>query len=319
MDMSTLASLGKDIPRITASELIRETIFTNSKIIIVEGQTDKSTYSYWLRRQAKANQQIDVENIHFVQAEWISELDSEEEDFQFSKRTRDTYVNDSKARCRGKVVAAARVASELDQNNVCGIVDQDLGVGDLPPNVFYTDYPALESYALHPEVLDDLNERFFKEELPPGNEIVPQMADILAQLFVIRRLNPGMKYERLRIAQGFEDEKSASSSGVQKIRNFSLLLAVGEDDWEIPDDDSVVSAGQDYRYYAYGHDVAQVLFYGFSDIFNKLRIRLNHVEALLRDRLRDWHGVEEELLYLKIEAFALNGVQYNRTPNTPGD
>ena len=98
-----------------------------------------------------------------------------------------------------------------------------------------------------------------------------------------------------------------------------MLLAVGEDDWEIPDDDSVVSAGQDYRYYAYGHDVAQVLFYGFSDIFNKLRIRLNHVEALLRDRLRDWHGVEEELLYLKIEAFALNGVQYNRTPNTPGD
>lgn len=290
----------KQIPQVTPSELIRESLLTHNRFVVVEGESDRGVYRFWLERLSQADARIKLQNIKLIPAERIIGAQDEAAESGVP----------SLGGCRGTVVTTARIAWKQRSEGICGIVDLDFGLGEDFPNLLHTDYPALESYAFEAEVLDQLNERHLKNQLPDGEEIVSAMAPVLNSLFHLKKANPQKPHLSCRIDRGFpEVSRSGNGDGLCRLKNFSIERTVEGDSWVIPDAPEVASPS-DPRASAYGHDIARVLVGAFTDELKGAKFKkVEQIESLLIDRLRDWSGIEREPLYIKLGEFAVSGAR----------
>lgn len=292
------SSSAKQIPRVTPSELIRESILTPNRFVVVEGESDVGVYRFWLERQAKIDDRIDDRSVKFISAKRIGDVSAEATDSGLLPLRG----------CRGTVITTARIAWNEGSEAVCGIVDLDYGLDEDLPNLLHTDYPALESYAFEAEVLDQLNRRYLKNRLPDGEAIVSSMAPVLTSLFELKKINPKMPYGECRIKEGFSNADGVvNRDGLERLRNFSIGRTVDSGRWAIPDTSEVVIPSEP-RSSAYGHDIAKVFVHAFSSELQGVQFTSwKQIESLLMDRLRDWDGIEQEPLYLRLRDFAIGG------------
>ncbi|MDK8625689.1 hypothetical protein [Corynebacterium appendicis] len=288
----------KQIPQVTPSELIRESLLTHNRFVVVEGESDRGVYRFWLGRQAQEDARINLQNIKVIPAERIIDVQDEAAESGVP----------SLGGCRGTVITTARIAWEQGSEGICGIVDLDFGLDEVFPNLLHTDYPALESYVFEADVLNQLNERHLKDQLPDGEVIVSAMAPVLSSLFHLKKANPQKPHLSCRIDRGFPAvSSSGNGDGLSRLNNFSIERTVEGDSWVIPDDLEFASSS-DPRTFAYGHDIARVLVGAFSDELKGAKFKkVEQIESLLIDRLRDWSGIEREPLYVKLGQFAVSG------------
>lgn len=150
----------------------------------------------------------------------------------------------------------------------------DLDCGDLVPQfgsarLWWTDYPAIESYGFEPATLDVLNRMFLREQLPAGDVVIAELLPALVDLFRIRLHNHAISTPAV--------DKGFGRNGWDPRPTVRPEIAVRLAEFEAPTFD-------DPRDVAYGHDIAKALHARFA---NEIRNRARISELLaLEDALR---------------------------------
>lgn len=242
-------------PQVALKELLKEAELTSSSYLIVEGATDKAFYREWLTQTGNSRKVKElvieaVDAIHVDQSR-VDELDLPRG-------------------ARSSVIAVALEASARPVDMRC-IADRDCGhrVDDFTlDTLWWTDFPALESYLFDGEGLDTVNRMVLGERLPSGNELVANLGPILRELYTVRQYNENLPTPNL--SKGFDKSKDPSSFDVRK--TVAPDVASIAPTYVRPTD-------ADPRSYAYGHDVADLLLFVYANEI-KNQARVPHRDAL---------------------------------------
>ncbi len=196
---------------------------------------------------------------------------------------------------RSRVVYVAHLAAE-GQIDIRCVADRDCGhkVDDYSyVTLCWTDYPALESYAMDEATLDRANLLSFGARLPAGSELLPKLAHALRELFAVR-----LQHEHLpkpRYESGF-------TGSPRSLEKFDVLptidIRIRAEAAKYPRPE-----GDDPRAFAYGHDIGELLLCAFG---NALRTQsgLNTrdaVEGALRSAMQVVGSYRRERLFQKLE------------------
>lgn len=228
-----------DVPRTLMDELFLEIELTNVRYIIVEGPSDARFFRAWL---------ADCDLGPQTAVLYVDEIDVS------SEMVRSLGLNDGN---RSRVIVFSMRAAERMIDLRC-IADRDCGHGieDYSHDtLLWTDFPALESYAVTEAVLDRANLLSFAEKLPPARELVPRLAFALRELYAVRLRHPhlpGPKY-----SAGFAQKTSS-------LEDFDVVRAVeARIRSEVPGYERPIDA--DPRNFAYGHDIAELLLAAYGN------------------------------------------------------
>lgn len=264
-------------PKQEFSEFIREVRLGKRKYLLVEGPTDRSFYTQWLINHSPEVARQPV----------ITSVDSIDIDTGLLFAI---GLNDG---ARSRVMYAALFADEESVPLLC-IADRDCGHGvakHSTNSLAWTDFPALESYAATPKVLDTLNRVFLSEGLGSGANALTRIAPILIDLFTVRLQNehlprPNIEKAWVRVSGNwqFEVDRAVSPSIAAQIPSY------------------VRPTWSDLREVAYGHDVGSALLAVFSNLIrNGAKIPdLESLENALRASLLMTGGFESMPLFQKI-------------------
>lgn len=263
------------LQRILLSELFLEIRLTGKKHIVVEGFSDARFIRSWL---------YEVEGGADVAVTAVGELMVPSDDVAAVGLT----VNN-----RGRVVLVALRAS-VGGVDIRAVADRDCGhdVADHQyETLCWTDFPALESYALDEEVLNRANLLSFGELLPPGAELLDQLAFALRELFAVRRMHPNLAAPKLSAAMG----EGAPLKGFDVARAVPAPIRPYVAGYER-------SKSSDPREFAYGHDVAALLLAAFGNVIkNKLGIHKQAaVEAALLSAVQAVGSFADEALFVAL-------------------
>lgn len=248
-----------DLPSLELEELFLETSLTSNRHIVVEGPSDARFLRAWAQDIAGGQYVVvtSVETLNIAPDGPIS-----------------LGLNDGN---RARVVFVAREAQEKSADLRC-VADRDCG-HQVEKHTYdtleWTDYPALESYAVQAAVLDRANLLSFREKLPEAAELLPSLAFALRELFTVRMHNEHL--EKPKYSAGLKSNDRSLSS-------FDVAAAVRG---KISDDVSSYerpSENQDPRSYAYGHDIAELLLAVYGNTL-KNQVGLGGREAI-EDALR---------------------------------
>ncbi|WP_139205393.1 hypothetical protein [Plantibacter sp. MMLR14_011] len=157
---------------------------------------------------------------------------------------------------RSAVVLAAKGALGSGADVLC-IADRDCGhhlERYKLDTLVWTDYPALESYLFTPKLMDYVNEAALGDRLPPGAQLVEEIAPILLELYTVRLHNDSLPSPNIQ--RGFGKVKRFDHFDVKK--TVSPAIADKLDGYAKPE------VGN-HRSYAYGHDVADVLLHLYGN------------------------------------------------------
>ncbi|MCI4011675.1 hypothetical protein [Brevibacterium sp. ZH18] len=236
-------------PLLKLGELLNEAELTGGKYLIVEGATDKAFYREWVYQKFG---KFDSTNITIESADFI-EFD------EFWNEVHDLTPGN-----RSYVMFGAKKAKSRSAD-IGFIADRDCGhhVDNFQfPNLWWTDFPALESYIFTEAALGVLNRLELGDRLPPGREIVAKLSPVLNELFTVRYFNRDLP--RPDVDKGFGRSKNPN--------DFDIKMAVS------PDVANEVDSyprrdDEDPRAFAYGHDVASVLLASYrNEIKNQAKI-----------------------------------------------
>ncbi|MDR2256481.1 MAG: hypothetical protein LBE25_10840 [Arthrobacter sp.] len=265
------------------AELLLEARLTSRRHVVTEGPTDARFMRVWSRN---------VENGDKVVITPATNL-------KISGRTLEAEgLNDGN---RARAIYVAKEAASNGVDLVC-IADRDGGhnVADHQySTLFWTDYPAMESYALVADVLDLANQLSFGERLPPGAKLIDDLKHPLREIFAVRAQNehlPDPKFD------------AAFKGRNNTLTTFDVTLVV----------DSRVGAASkhyprhassDVRDFAYGHDIADLLLCAFGNaIKNQSGLRTREaVEGALRSALQLEGSFKEEGLFRRLAAWISAG------------
>lgn len=263
-----------DLPRMRLDELLLEARLTSKRHIVVEGPSDDRFFRAWA---------TEIDGGEHVVVTSVERIDVPQE-------TIDALgLNDGN---RARVVV---IACHADQSSVdlrC-VADRDCGhnVADHEyPTLMWTDYPALESYAVDASVLDRANLLSFSEKLPPASELLPGLAFALRELFAVRSQNehlPKPKYDA-----GFRHKSRSLTS-------FDVTAAVDATIRSAAATYARPEATDDPRTYAYGHDIAELLLAAYGNALkNKAGLGGREaVENALRSALQAVGSYKDEPLF----------------------
>jgi hypothetical protein len=220
-------------PRLRLDELLLEAELTQQKYLVVEGPTDASFFRTWLATIAKRS--VTVSSIDDVDVP-----------------TGEVFclgLNDGN---RSRVIAVAAASRGRSVDIRC-VADTDCGHGVDKHNyeaLLWTDYPGLESYALTLETLGVVCELHAGGRLPAVDILLPELARILREIFAVRCHHEHLPKPNYRA--GF-------TTRPPRLDSFDVALTV---DYYIRADIATYarSTSADPRRYAYGHDIAEVLF-----------------------------------------------------------
>jgi len=231
-------------PRVLIQEVLAESRLTGRLFVIVEGPTDKRFLSQWLQQTAPEFSQIlTVMTSQGVQVEWeqLAEIG-------LSEGAKQRVVWISLQIPTGSVGVAC--VADLD----CGLLSDRFDAEQL----WWTDYPALESYGFEPNTIDTLNRMFLSEQLPAGESVVGLVLPMLRDLYRIRLHNEDIEDPLV--------EKGFGKSGWEPERTVPPHIAARLQEFE-------VGETNDPRKVAYGHDIARVLLGNFAaEIKNRAKI-----------------------------------------------
>lgn len=233
-------------PRILISELMREAQLTKRPNLIVEGQSDKRFFGTWISGFAN-DRDVAITCVDNIEIP-VGELDA-------------LGLNDGN---RSRVIC---MASKADLAG-CGqlfrcVADRDAGHGVENFNLetlLWTDFPAIESYALEPRVWDYANQISFNGLLPSSEQLWRPLDRALSELFSIR-----VQVEHLsapNVGKGFTTKEKRISDFDARLTIESGVL--GRIEWRL-----YSPVDSDIRERAYGHDIANIIFEAYRQKFKR--------------------------------------------------
>lgn len=268
-------------PRLTLGDLRREHQLTGRKFLVVEGDSDRRFLQEWLERE-----RIDVK-ISVTPVDRVDTPDRELEARDLSRGNRD------------RVICLALMSHESDAH-VRFVADRDaFDDSELKraTALLWTDYPAIESYALNIHTFSFLNRMHLKESLPPVQEVFDKIFPALSGLFQIRRMYKTLHKPNYRAGL----PESGDFAG------FDVWKTVNVDRAEFPTvRGSESCATADIRTVAYGHDIAPLLLTAYLEPLER-RARVHgaaDLEGRLMAALAAVHVVSSENLFMSIYQWA---------------
>lgn len=158
-------------PRQRLNEYFLEIKLTNRKHIVVEGRTDQRFFRVWLDGLRDIEAQVAVTAVESLEVP-----------------TADLFAIGLADSNRSRVIVVAAKASESGANLRC-IADRDCGhdvVNHIYDTLLWTDYPAIESYAVEARTLDIANQLSFGGHLPSADQLLGPLSFALSELFAVR-------------------------------------------------------------------------------------------------------------------------------------
>lgn len=232
--------------RKTLKEFRHELNLSLDRHVVVEGYSDRNFYSAWL----DAHDALDGISVQVVGTIEIGNSLLEELNLPDAERSR--------------VIALASVSQEYSRNLLC-IADRDTG-NDVNrfnyDSLLWTDYPALESYILHPKLFRIAHRMCFQGRLKDSESLLAELSSALFKLWQVRLKNPHLPSPNYK--RGVK-----SGGGLDGFDPFAATTSAGGVDASALNEEPPADA----RVYAYGHDVAALLFAAYSNkIKNSLKI-----------------------------------------------
>lgn len=211
-------------------EVIRESHLTGRLFLIVEGNDDRRFIQNWLQaRQGNLPSDLTVLTADGLDVDWEM-----------------LAVHDLTEGAKQRLIWAG-LQLNTSVSNVRCIVDLDCGhlLRRFPEAlVWWTDFPATESYGFREETLNMLNDLFLSGQLPDGNTVIHQALPALRDLYGIRHSVEDV--ETPKVSKGF------GKQGWDVSRTVAPHISAKFPEYVVP-------VFEDPRSYAYGHDIAEVL------------------------------------------------------------
>lgn len=247
-------------PRQLLSEFVQEVRLTGSKYLVVEGPDDRRFLLQWIEQQDA----LRARRPHVVAVDSL-DIDAGE-----------LLVVGLNEGARSRVIFVAMLADAETLDVVC-IADRDCGQ-DLElfegPTLYWTDYPAIESYGFEATVLDALNRLFLGERLPRGVELVETMSPMLRATFSVRVHHPDLT----------DPDFPKAITRSRGVVAFNLGPALEPAVRALMSDYDELDVAGDPREHVYGHDLCALLFALYpNELKNQAHVR--DAEAL-EDQLR---------------------------------
>lgn len=242
------------MPGLKVSELLLETALISRRHIVVEGASDSRFFRAWAKDTVGGERVV------------VTSVDAIDIDLQ---GLLDVGLNDGN---RSYVIFVALMAHSESANLRC-IADRDCGhnvAAHQYSTLLWTDFPALESYALEESTLDRANLLSFKEKLPEASVLLPDLAFALSELFAVRKQHEHMAKPRYQAGFKTRDSQLASFDVAATV-NESIRANVAS--YSRPPNDA------DPRTYAYGHDIVALLLAVYGNAL-KNQAGLNSQEAV---------------------------------------
>lgn len=232
------------VPRASLSELLKESELTGRCFLVVEGPTDRRFLTQWLRSAFPDTlSSLTIMTPEGIEAHWyrLAEVGLSE-----GARQRVVWI----ALQIPSEAARVQCLADLD----CG----ELAARFSSDRLWWTDHPAIESYAFEPETLDILNQMFLREQLPEGTAVVAELIPVLVDLFRIRLHNENIPAPAVH--------KGFGKNGWDPRPTVPPEIAARLSEFPSP-------SFEDPRDVAYGHDVAKALYSRFAnEIKNRAKI-----------------------------------------------
>ena len=238
----------------TLDEVATQIDLEGIKIVYVEGDTDQRFYTTWAIKRLNVTK-TELGRLNKILIQSVSDVDT-------TTLPDDDNLNSGSNRT--KVIRLAKEAHSRNINIRC-IADRDVGHDCETlnyPTLLWTDYPALESYAITPQILDSLNSLHLNNSLPESEELIPQLSFALRELFAVRQANkhlPQPKYKK-----GLEKNSTLDTFDVSKTVLHETICSIPAN--------RRPSKSDDPRTYSYGHDIAELLMAAYP---GKIKNRKN--------------------------------------------
>ncbi|WP_157580520.1 hypothetical protein [Plantibacter sp. Leaf314] len=265
-----------DVPRQKLAELFLEAALTSRPHLIVEGPDDERFFRAWAAA---------------VGADFLTVSSVEDIDIDT-----DTVLSIGLADGnRGRVVATAKSASDEDVPVIC-VADRDCGhhvEEHSYETLLWTDFPAIESYAVDEATLDRANDLSLLGKLPKAETLLPPLTFALREIFAVRTQNEHL--QGVKHAAGLP-KGSSDLSAFDVSRAIDQRL-VGELEGYPRSEDP------DPRTFAYGHDIADLLLSAFGNAI-KNQAGLTHRRALegaLRSAIQVVGTYRSEPMFTRLE------------------
>lgn len=263
-------------PRQRLREYFLEIKLTARKHIVVEGRTDERFVKAWLRDiDAQSNVVVtSVENLEVPVVDVVA-----------------IGLNEGN---RSRVIVVAARASAEAVNLRC-IADTDCGKHVEEHNyetLLWTDYPAIESYAVDEATLDKANLLSFGERLPSADQLIGPLAFALGELYAVRCQNEDLPKPNYKAGLPGQSA-SLAEFDVKAAVQVSLRKKVGS--YPRPDD-------PDPRKFSYGHDIGELLLAAFGNALkNQAGFRtVEAVEGALRSAIQAAGSYVHEPLFVHL-------------------
>lgn len=265
------------VPRQRLAEFLLEVQLTSRKHLVVEGRADERFIRAFLQG-ADGSRSVTITPVEKLE---ISMEDLVPLGFPDGNR--------------GRVVVVAVRALQGDVTLLC-IADRDCGhrVDEFCiETLLWTDFPAIESYAVTADILEKANLLGFGGRLPDGNILLAALSHALRELFAVRLQNPYLG--RPNYAAGLQ-AKAPALDKFEVRETLSPALRSKVDAYPRPDID------EDPRAYAYGHDVGELLLAAFANALkNQAGLKnLEAVEGALRSAIQAEGSYVNEPLFRKL-------------------
>jgi hypothetical protein len=250
--------------QIRLDELILEIRLTSKKHLVVEGNTDARFMRAWLQ---------DVEGGARIIVTPVDDIDVPTSGL-FELQLPDAN--------RSRVIFVA-FAAERESANIRCVADRDCGqdvTSHQYSTLIWTDFPAIESYAVDARTFDRANLLSFNQRLPGGDDLLPAISHALRELYAMRLAHPTMR----------EPNYSAGLKGQRNLDGLASFDVTRAVEPQIGNIASTLprSDADDPREFSYGHDIAGLLIAAFgNDLSNRAGLRnKDAVENALRSAVQ---------------------------------
>lgn len=268
--------------RKSLKEFRHELNLSQDKHVVVEGHSDRRFYSAWL----DAHDFLDGVSVHAVD----------------TLQVEDDLVRELElpGGARGRVIALARETQDRHDRVLC-VADRDTG-HDVDEfryrTLIWTDYPALESYVMHPKLFRMAHQLCLQGTVNDSEKLYRDLAIALGRIWQTRLLNPHLEAPNYK--KGIKGGVGLAEFDVCKAVRPGTKIERGGGEVELP---------SDVRAYSYGHDIAHLLFAAYApQLKNKLHFGSEKaLEVALLGTMLNSNLLASEKLFVQLETWARAG------------
>lgn len=260
-------------------ELQLELRLSGDKHMFVEGHSDKRFFEAWLENQGIASR-VAVQVVGSID---ISSFDLEAVGLPDAERSRAMFLASRNRDLEGVLLCVA------DRDTGTKVDEYEFGT------LAWTDYPALESYIMRPSIFRAMHKVILDERIDLANVLHAQLSIALRRLWLLRCEVPNLpspNYKKGMIEKGAISSFDPGAASGRTVKSTE----VGTEVW--PEEDACQ--------FAYGHDIAGLLFGAYSGIL-KNTLGFSSPEALERAMRASMVGSEElenEPLFIRVKEWA---------------